>query len=148
MERVKSQRRDRAIPPGRIDRMMLRVECEIAAAVVGGQTKLKFLNNFPNRLRITDRGALNDDHFLVTYAAPVIHAESPEAQNRGFSARYLADTPQSFLRTVDRVMAEAGVDGKKIEQMEALGGEKFLDYILPVYVRLRVMGYGHPELVQ
>ena len=138
---------DETVPPVP-GSMAALVGSEIATATAEGRiTRRKYLNNFPNRLRITDRGALNDDHFLVTYAVPVIHAECPEKQGRGFSERYMSDTPQSFIAAVDQAMAETGVDGRKIEQMDALGEEKFLDYILPVYVRLREMGYNHTELI-
>jgi hypothetical protein len=130
------------------------VEREIATAIAEGSTRCKFFNNFPDRLRITGRPSLNDDHFLATLADPKLtHADYPGASTKGYSARYLADTPLSFIAAVDRAMAEVGVDGTIVEELDVDARKigtyvVLLEYVFPVYLRLREMGYGHTELVK
>jgi hypothetical protein len=131
------------------------IESEIPPANADIAVRRKFFNNLPNLLRITDRNDMDNYHYLATSAVPgVTYGQSLGANNRGHSVRYLADTPQSFITAVDQAMAEAGVDGKEVERLDAQAktvgnheyDEPLLAYILPAYIQLRMMGYNYTDI--
>ena len=148
--------------PVPIEQMRAQVEGEIATAIVGGVTRHEYFNNFRSLLRKADRKSVDNYHYLLR--APLLkvnhaarHSEDPWLLDRGCSQRYLHDSDESFIEAVDWAMAEEKVDGETVEQMDVLAREaadnssrenqSVLDYIAPVYIRLRSIGYSHIELV-
>ncbi len=131
------------------------IESEIPPATNGVRERRLFFNNLPNLLRITDRREMDNNHYLATLAtSDITNAQLPGKADTGYSAKYLADTPQLFIAAVDQAMAEVGIDGRRVEELNAQvkktqkpeDYEALLRYILPAYIRLRMMGYGHADL--
>ena len=132
-----------------------KIESEIPPVTDGIRVRSLFFNNLPNLLRITDRREMDNNHYLATLAtSDITNAQLPGKADTGYSAKYLADTPQLFIAAVNQAMADVGIDGRRVEELNAQvkktqkpeDYEALLRYILPAYIRLRMMGYGHADL--
>lgn len=69
------------------------------------------------------------------------------------SNRYLQETPRTFFKTLDEVISEVGLDFSEIRRLTLIAREGTLEdclardeYIRPVYVHMRQMGYNKSEL--
>ncbi len=74
---------------------------------------------------------------------------------RKFSARYLSESPRQFFATIDQVATDLGLDMANLQRMmrSCKQPDSTLDmcierdnFIRPVYIRLREMGYNKAEL--
>lgn len=133
----------------RIEEVRHQVEQEIAETPGGIDA---YLNNFPRNL-------ISDEEFsLANYRSIVqdrlnkrIGDTLKEMDKRHFSNYYLGKTYEEFFADIDRSAESEGFVGKRREELEKQIKQKRKstqtnETILPIYFRLRAMGYKHQEL--
>lgn len=134
--------------------MRAKVEAEIRISVIEQDAdKYDFIGNFRNFLRQTGRESFDNPRKWTIGVKPSDMAVSIDPRSTFYSQKWNNSTPQEFFEDVDLAMELEGVSGRIVEDMDQLSKgpgiksrERLFEYILPVYIRLRVMGYGHLEL--
>lgn len=147
--------------PVPLDLMRARVEYEIQDHIAGGgRDKRHYLYNFQNWLMYKADGPRcgANVRYLLTMAGEDYyrkHSEiEPESSRPYFSERYLSVSHAEFVGDIDKAMAAEGVytDVAMLMWEHEVGEhfqearERFADYMLPVYIRLRALGYTHQEI--
>jgi hypothetical protein len=73
-----------------------------------------------------------------------------ELKGHGFSERYLLGTRESLLSDVHTAIEQSGVDESAlkecIENIRKSDTGTIVQFLLPVYIKLREMGYSHEDL--
>lgn len=112
--------------------------------------KESFLNNFHHKLpdERYDRGGVYRSYFEdEEWDTPfrILNGESPARP----SELYLDQTPAEFFSTIDSAIEDCGIDLERLKTLQAdkWNIKEIHSFVLPIYVRLREMGYKHyPDL--
>ena len=99
-------------------------------------------------------GMVQEDHgipFLERYAASALRGGAPLRYEivAGRSLRFLKGTAADLISHIEESLAECGIDSKAIEAIRRAllhDFEKAQRELLPVYRKLRVLGYSHKDL--
>ena len=82
-----------------------------------------------------------------------IHKEI--AGNRIHSDLRKSQTPREFFKTIDDVITDSGIDINEIKRLQNLNKidnqgshyKKLYDLVLPVYIKLREIGYERTDFI-
>lgn len=132
------------------------VEQEIAQS---GKGLEDYLKNFRNWLRPNSGEHFDNYRSLLKMETGRISEKLhkyrlSQEQSFGHSQTWLEESDLDFVKRVNWAMSEEGVSAEIVQEMDKFArlGDieerriRLCEYILPVYIRIRLFGYTHDEL--